>query len=185
MSPIFNAHPRFKSGTRDWFWQIQDAIEQVVQNSQTGLIDLHEPLYSRPGLFADALHPNAEGAGIIAQTVYENITSDFGGLSLAPVFMNHMVLQQKQPIPVWGKANSGTKLILTFGKQTRSCTANDNGEWKVVFDPVTAGGPYKLKVSTDSNESIVLDDILMGEVWICADSRTWNFSCNKSWMLQR
>lgn len=180
MSPIFNAHPRFKSGTRDWFWQIQDAIEQVVQNSQTGLIDLHEALCSRPDLFADALHPNVEGAGIIAQTVYENITGDFGGLSLAPVFMNHMVLQQKQPIPVWGKANRGTKLMLNFGKQTRSCIANDNGEWKVNFDSVSAGGPYELKVSTDNNESISLDDILVGEVWLCAGQSNMEFQLQQA-----
>jgi len=180
MSPIFNAHPRFKSGTRDWFWQVQDVIEQVAKNSHTGLIDLHEPLYSRPELFADALHPNVEGAGIIAQTVYENITGDFGGLSLAPVFMNHMVLQQKQPIPVWGKANSGTKLTLTFGKQKRTCIASEHGDWSVVFDPVAAGGPYELKVNTDNKESISLEDILVGEVWICAGQSNLEFEMKKA-----
>lgn len=175
MSPIFHGHPRFKSGTRDWFWQIQDAIEQVAQNSQAGLIDLHEPLYGRPDLFADALHPDVEGAGIIAQTVYENITGDLGGLSLAPVFMNHMVLQQKKPIPVWGKANRGEKITLTFGKQKRTCTANEHGEWAVTFDAVASGGPYELKVNTDFEESILLDDILVGEVWICAGQSNMEF----------
>ncbi|MCK3683211.1 GDSL-type esterase/lipase family protein [Maribellus sp. YY47] len=175
MTPIFNTHPRFKSGTRDWFWQIQDAIEQVAKNSKTGLIDLHPALYGRPGLFPDAIHPNEEGAGILAQTVYENITGDFGGLSLAPVFMNHMVLQQKKPIPVYGKANSGTKLTLTFAKQKRTCTANEHGEWSVTFDAVAAGGPYELKVSSDSNESILLEDILVGEVWLCAGQSNMDF----------
>ena len=180
MTPIFNTHPRFKSGTRDWFWQIQDAIEQVAKNSKTGLIDLHPSLYCRPELFPDALHPNVEGAGILAQTVYENITGDFGGLSLAPVFMNHMVLQQKQPIPVWGKANSGTKLTLTFAGQKRTCTANEHGKWAVTFDAVATGGPYELKVTSDSEESITLNDILVGEVWLCAGQSNMEFQMQQA-----
>ena len=180
MSPIFSAHPRFKSGTRDWFWQVQSAIEQVAKNSYTGLIDLHEPLYGRPELFADALHPDVEGAGILAQTVYNNITGDFGGLSLTPAFMNHMVLQQKQPIPVWGKANSGTKLTLTFSKQERICTANEHGDWSVTFDPVAVGGPYELKVSTDYKESISFEDILVGEVWLCAGQSNMEFQMKQA-----
>ncbi|MFV0591437.1 MAG: GDSL-type esterase/lipase family protein [Draconibacterium sp.] len=180
ISPIFNAHPRFKSGTRDWFWQIQDAIEQVAKNSQTGLIDLHGPLYHHPDLFADALHPNEEGAGIIAQTVYENITGDFGGLSLAPVFMNHMVLQRNKPIPVWGKANRREKLSLTFNEQIRTVTANDHGDWSVTFEPVAAGGPYKLNITAGDNETISLDDILVGEVWICAGQSNMEFQMKQA-----
>ncbi|WP_204273703.1 GDSL-type esterase/lipase family protein [Draconibacterium mangrovi] len=180
MTPIFNTHPRFKSGTRDWFWQIQDAIEQVAKNSKVGLIDLHPPLYSRPELFPDALHPNAEGAGILAQTVYENITGDFGGLSLAPVFMNHMVLQQEQPIQVFGKANSRTKLTLNFASQKRTCTANEHGQWSVTFNAVAAGGPYELKVTSDSEESISLYDILVGEVWVCAGQSNMEFQMKQA-----
>jgi sialate O-acetylesterase len=62
MTPIFHGHRRFKSGTRDWHAQIQTAIEEVAHLANVHLIDLHEPLYHRPDLFADALHPNAEGA---------------------------------------------------------------------------------------------------------------------------
>uniref|UniRef100_UPI003217C554 GDSL-type esterase/lipase family protein n=1 Tax=uncultured Draconibacterium sp. TaxID=1573823 RepID=UPI003217C554 len=180
MSPIFNAHPRFKSGTRDWFWQIQEAITQVAQNSQVGKIDLHTPLYSRPDLFEDAVHPDEEGAGIIAQTIYENIAGDFGGLKLAPVFMEHMVLQQNKPIRVWGKANRGEPISITFDKQTHTCTANDNGDWSVTFDAVAAGGPYQLQVSAEDYETILLEDILVGEVWICAGQSNMEFQLKQA-----
>lgn len=175
MSPIFHGHPRFKSGTRDWFWQIQEAIEQVAENSKTGLIDLHEPLYSRPDLFADALHPNVEGAGIIAQTVYENITGDFGGLTIAPVFMNHMVLQQNRPIPLWGKANAGDTVKAIFNGEVETCVVDASGDWKVTFEPAPAGGPYQLEISAEKNQTIWLDDILVGEVWICAGQSNMEF----------
>ena len=44
------------------------------------LIDLNTPLYSRPDLLADAIHPNAEGAKIIAEAVYGALTGNYGGL---------------------------------------------------------------------------------------------------------
>ena len=100
MTPIFNEHPRFKSGTRDWFWQIQEHISAIAKANNVGLIDLHEKLYHRPDLFPDALHPTKEGAKILAQTVYNNITQDFGGLKLSPVFSDNMVMQRNQPIAI-------------------------------------------------------------------------------------
>ncbi|GEM_PF-285761 len=175
MSPIFNAHPRFKSGTRDWFWEIQEAIEQVATSTGTPLIDLHTPLAQRPDLFEDALHPNAEGAGIIAQTVYEMLTGDFGGLELAPVFMSDMVLQQNRPIPVWGKANAGQTIEVAFGNQRLTAVAGQNGQWKVVFQPVPAGGPFSLTVSAGDTSEVTLHNILVGEVWVCAGQSNMEF----------
>lgn len=57
MNPIFNQHPRFKSGTRDWYWQIQSYISNIAKANRVGLIDLYENLYSRPDLFPNALNP--------------------------------------------------------------------------------------------------------------------------------
>ena len=91
MTPIFHRHPRFQSGTRDWHAQIQQAIEQVAQGSGAQLIDLYEPLHCRPDLFPDALHPNPEGAKILAKTVYSALTGDYGGLHLPPVYSTGMV----------------------------------------------------------------------------------------------
>ena len=66
MTPLTFRHHRFLSGTRDWHQQIQEHIRQIAINKRRGLIDLFSPLYKRPDLFIDAVHPNAEGAGIMA-----------------------------------------------------------------------------------------------------------------------
>ena len=175
MTPIFNAHPRFKSGTRDWFGQIQDQIEQVSKAAQVGLIDLHTPLYSHPDLFKDALHPDQTGADIIAKTVFQHITGNFGGLKLAPVFRNHMVLQQKTAIRVWGKANSGNEILGEFNHQIKKCITDESGEWSLTFSPAPAGGPYTLKINSGSQQSVLLNDILVGELWICAGQSNMEF----------
>ncbi len=175
MTPIFNAHPRFKSGTRDWFWQIQEKIEQIAKTAQVGFIDLHTPLYSHPDLFKDALHPDQTGAGIIAKTVFQHITGNFGGLQLAPMFMNHMVLQQKSKIHVWGKANSGSEIVGEFNHQITKCITDESGEWLLTFNPAPAGGPYDLKVNSGSQQAVLLNDIMVGEIWICAGQSNMEF----------
>jgi len=175
MTPIFNSHSRFKSGTRDWFWQIQQQIEQVAIAAQVNLIDLHTPLYAHPELFKDALHPDQKGDSIIAATIYKHITGNFGGLKLAPIFMNHMVFQQNANIRVWGKADSGSEVVGAFDQQTEKCVASESGDWSLTFKPVPAGGPYKLTVSTNKGQSVELDDILVGELWVCAGQSNMEF----------
>ena len=174
MTPIFNAHPRFKSGTRDWHAQIQEAIEEVAQLAQTGLIDLHAPLYNRPDLFADALHPNEEGAGIIAKTVYSAITGDYGGLSLPAIYGNSMIIQRGKPFVLAGKANAGAKVTARLGKEKRSTTAAPDGEWRVEFPPMSSGEGLKLEVKSEDRE-IAFSDIAVGEVWLCSGQSNMAF----------
>lgn len=57
LTPIFSGHPRFKSGTRDWYWQVQEKIAQVAKANGLLPIDLNSALNNRPELFADYLHP--------------------------------------------------------------------------------------------------------------------------------
>ena len=143
MTPIFNEHSRFKSGTRDWFWQIQEHITAIAKANKVKLIDLHEKLYNRPDLFPDALHPTKEGATILAKTVYGAITQDFGGLSLAPIFTDNMVLQRNHPIVVYGNANGGNKVEVTFNNHKEIVTAEEYGKWKVVFPAMKSGGIHE------------------------------------------
>jgi sialate O-acetylesterase len=174
LTPIFNDHPRFRSGTRNWFWQIQDIIPQVAAANHTGLIDLHSPLYHHPDLFPDALHPNEAGAAILAKTVYQQLTGDFGGLQLAPVFAPHMVLQRGKPVSFYGKANAGEKITVTFNGRQRVVFAGENGRWKLTFPAMQAGGPFGAIIAS-ADKNIRLDDILVGEVWLCSGQSNMAF----------
>lgn len=174
MTPIFHDHPRFRSGTRDWFWQIQEAIPQIAAANKTGLIDFHTPLYSRPELFPDALHPNEEGTAILAKTVYQKISGNYGGLQLPLVFASHMVLQRDRPVSFYGNANTGEKISITFNGQTKNSVADNDGKWKMELPAMKAGGPFKA-VITSPSKTIVLDDILIGEVWLCSGQSNMTF----------
>lgn len=179
MTPIFNEHPRFKSGTRDWFWQIQEHITSIAKANKVKLIDLHENLYHRPDLFPDALHPTKEGATILAQTVYGNITQDFGGLKLEPIFTDNMVLQRNQPIVIYGNANGGEKVEITLDNHKEVATTNSYGKWKAVFPAMKSGGTHQIIISSEG-KSIVLKNILIGDVWFCSGQSNMAFPLVKS-----
>lgn len=179
LTPIFSGHSRFRSGTRDWYWQIQKLLPEIAKANGVQLIDLHPPLYKRPDLFADNLHPDKEGAGIIARTVYGSVTGDFGGLQIGPNFSDHMVLQRNEAIPVYGKADRGEKVNVSLGSSTLSTMADSEGNWQVFFPAMAAGGPYTLKLKT-STQNITLSDILLGDVWLCAGQSNMAFELKNS-----
>ena len=180
MTPIFHGHARFQSGTRDWHAQIQHAIEEVAHLSGAHLIDLHEPLYHRPDLFADALHPNPEGAAIIAHTVYSALTGDHGGLSLPAIYTSHMVIQRHKPFLLRGTANAGSKITARLGKEKQRTTAAEDGHWEVSFKPLEASyEPLTLTV-TDGDTTLTLTDLLVGEVWLCSGQSNMVFMLRQS-----
>ena len=181
MTPIFHWHKRFKSGTRDWYWQIQSAIEDVAEIANVELIDLQETLYHRPDLMPDALHPNEEGATILAKRVYSAITGDFGGqLTLPSIYSDNMVVQQGEPFTLHGTADAGEKITARLGKQKLKTTAASNGKWEVTFKPLKADGtPLTLTVES-KKEKITLKNIVAGEVWLCSGQSNMAFMVKES-----
>ncbi|MBC7893072.1 MAG: sialate O-acetylesterase, partial [Sphingobacteriaceae bacterium] len=91
----------------------------------------------------------------------------FAKVRLPKVFASHMVLQRSKPVPVWGWAEAGEKVTVTFSTQTKTVQTAPDGRWQVKLDPMEAGGPYQLTVRGNTT-ALTLDDVLLGEVWICS-----------------
>ena len=174
MSPLSHRHPRFESGTRDWHAEIQQAIALVTQQTNAQLIDFHEPLYHFPQMLPDAVHPNAQGAAILAQVVYGAITGDYGGLQLPEIYSDNMVLQHGQSLPLHGIANAGTKITVTIGNQQLNTTADSNGKWQVTLAPLAAKETYTLQI-TAGKEKRVFKNVVAGEVWLCSGQSNMEF----------
>ena len=180
MTPIFHGHRRFKSGTRDWHAQIQVAIEEVARLAGVNLIDLHEPLYHRPDLFADALHPNAEGAMILARTVYSAMTGEYGGLSIPDIYSDGMVIQRHKPFTLHGTANVGCKITATLGKEKQRTSVAPDGSWQLTFKARKATHePLTLTIS-DGHITLTRTDILVGEVWLCSGQSNMAFMLHQA-----
>ena len=169
MTPIFHWHHRFKKGTRDWYWEIQATIENIAENiAEVKLIDLQETLYHRPDLMPDALHPNPEGAKLIAQRVYSAITGDFGGLSVSRIYSDNMVIQRDKPFIVKGLANAGDEISVSLDKQKIKTEAGDDGRWEVTFDALKVDGKkHKLTIKS-KDKTLSFKNIVVGEVILCS-----------------
>ena len=180
MTPIFHWHKRFKSGTRDWYWQIQEAIEETASIAGVELIDLQELLYHRPDLMPDALHPNEQGAEILARRIYSAITGDFGGLSLPTIYSDNMVVQQGEPFVLSGRANAGDKVTARFDKQKKSTKAGKNGKWEIRFKPMKADGKNHTITIECGDEKRIFNNIAIGEVWLCSGQSNMAFMVKES-----
>ena len=87
-------------------------------------------------------------------------------LKFAAVFTDHAVLQREAAVPVWGWADAGVEVKVEFAGQTKTAKADASGKWMVKLDPLkTSAEPQKLTVTTGKS-SVVLNDILVGEVWL-------------------
>lgn len=169
MTPIFHWHHRFLKGTRDWYWDIQATIENIAENiAEVKLIDLQELLYHRPDLMPDALHPNEEGARLIAKRVYSAITGDFGGLSVPSIYSDNMVIQHDMPFIVKGTANAYEDIIVRFDKKTIKTQTDHNGKWEVCFDTTKVDGKKHKLTITSKSKSLTFKNLLVGEVILCS-----------------
>lgn len=174
MTPIADRHPRFVSGTKQWHGEIQTAIESVARVSGAELIDFYEPLYPYPYLLPDAIHPNPEGAGILAKTVYSGITGDYGGLQMSQLYTDYMVLQRDMPLDIHGIANAGEKITVSISNQKATATANNQGKWSVVLKPMNAATDLTLTVEAGSAAK-VYKHVAVGEVWLCSGQSNMAF----------
>ena len=209
LSPITHNHPRFESGTQQWQKEIQEAIKTVARVGKAQLIDFHKPLYAYPQLIPDAVHPNKEGATILARTVYSAILGNYGGLQMPITYSDNMVLQRNRALTIHGTANAGEKVTVNItrpdaakgkvqngGKrkkgeqprrvralktevQTATATADDNGCWQVTLRPQRAENNLTLTISTDEKQ-LVYNNVAFGEVWLCSGQSNMEFMLHEA-----
>jgi len=103
---------------------------------------------------------------------------------ILPKILGHnMVLQRNKPVPVWGTAVKGEKVTVTFGGQTKTTVANDSGRWEVKLSPMKASETPREMVIKGQN-TIVLKNILVGEVWLCSGQSNMEYAMRKNSKLQ-
>jgi len=84
----------------------------------------------------------------------------------ASLFSDHMVLQRDAEVPVWGTADAGADVSISFAGQTLTTTASDKGHWKVSLKPLdVSADPRSMKVSS-AEKTVTINDVLVGDVWI-------------------
>ena len=91
-------------------------------------------------------------------------TAAVADVKLPAVIGDHMVLQQGMKVPIWGWAEAGEKVTVKVGGRSATATTGNDGCWRVNLEPLKAGGPLKMTVA--GKNTLTVDDILVGEVWV-------------------
>jgi sialate O-acetylesterase len=86
-------------------------------------------------------------------------------ISLPQLFSDHVVLQRDVEVPIWGWASPEEAVTISIAGQVIKTLADKNGEWRLKLAPHPAGGPFEMIIK--GQNTIVLKDILFGEVWLC------------------
>ena len=89
-------------------------------------------------------------------------------LKVAPVFSDHMVLQQTTNVTIWGSGSPGNdiEVISSWGEKSKNKISED-GSWNVLLKTPNYGGPYEVKIISAETE-IILEDVMVGEVWLAS-----------------
>ena len=104
-------------------------------------------------------------------------TPAFGAIKLPALIGNNMVLQQNAAINVWGWADAGEKVSVkaSWLSEATSVTTTIDGKWKTIIKTPAAGGPYTMTIS-GRDYSINIENILIGEVWVCSGQSNMDFT---------
>ncbi|MDT5270504.1 MAG: sialate O-acetylesterase [Acidobacteriota bacterium] len=87
---------------------------------------------------------------------------------------DNMVLQQGRKVRVWGWAEPGERVTLSFRGDKASATADARGRWEVFTEPHKAGGPFELTVA--GRNTLTFKNVLVGEVWVCSGQSNMEWS---------
>jgi sialate O-acetylesterase len=97
---------------------------------------------------------------------------------LAPIFTDHMVFQRDMNLPVWGSGNPGEHVVVEFNGTTVATTVEKDGKWHVVLPPQIASKTAReLKILASGKEQLIVQDVIVGEVWLCAGQSNMEFRC--------
>jgi len=110
-------------------------------------------------------------------------------VTLPKILTSHMVVQRDLPVHLWGMAAPGEEVRVSFRGETRATKAGDLGRWSVYLKPGAAGGPFQMTVegapapeggNATPAQTITLDDVLVGDVWLASGQSNMEFEMRKA-----
>ncbi len=123
------------------------------------------------GTFASSNLP-ALGAGL---SWYLNDLTNYGTIRVVPawsvdgLFNNNMVLQCGMPVPVWGTAQPGQSVTVTFGSQTKTTLAGADHKWLLQLEAMAVStNSQSLTITIAGTTTVTYTNVLVGEVWLAS-----------------
>ena len=103
----------------------------------------------------------------------------FAEVKLPSVIGSHMVLQRDEAVPIWGWAEAGEAVTVEFQGKKVSAKAGKDGRWEVKL-PAFKANSKGAKLTIKGSNEIVLEDVLVGEVWLCSGQSNMEWTVSRS-----
>ena len=100
-------------------------------------------------------------------------------LTVPNFFSDHMVVQRERSAMVWGTADPGATVKVAFKGKTATGKADNDGRWKVAVATGTADSTGADLTVTSGDESIAIQDVLVGEVWFASGQSNMVFPMSR------
>ncbi len=101
------------------------------------------------------------------------------GLCVSNLFQTNMVFQRDKPLNVWGWAAVGEKVTVSFAGQKVSATAAADRSWRVSLTAMPANSTPQTMTIAGKSETLKLENILMGDVWVLGGQSNMEFPITK------
>jgi len=100
-------------------------------------------------------------------------------VKLPNIFGDHMVLQRDAEVPLWGWADPGEQVTVSAANQTALATAGQDGKWIAKLKKMAASDT-PIEVTVAGKNTIVLKDVLIGDVWVCSGQSNMEFDLSRT-----
>ncbi len=109
------------------------------------------------------------------------ISAAHAEVQLCQIFSDHMVLQRGKDVPVFGNAEAGEKVAVSFNGKTVSTKTDAQGNWKILLPAMSANTKGQEMTIVGAN-TITISDVLVGDVWLCSGQSNMDMvlgGCNR------
>jgi sialate O-acetylesterase len=97
-------------------------------------------------------------------------------IRLPAIIGDHMVLQQKAEVKIWGWSDPDEQITINSSWDTAQIRfrANSGGSWEVKIKTPAAGGPFEIRLR--GRNEVIIRDVLVGEVWVLGGQSNMEWS---------
>lgn len=119
------------------------------------------------------------GKIIILAAAICSLWTAWGSLECGRIFQSDMVLPYGKEVPVWGTAAPQEAVTVSFKNKKYAATANAEGKWIVKLSPQKIDDQGTPLTVTSGKDTLTLDNILVGEVWLASGQSNMAFTMNE------
>lgn len=104
----------------------------------------------------------------------------FAELSVPHFFSDHMILQRERAAAIWGKADAGAAVTVSFKGKSTTAKAAADGKWRAQIETGAADAKGAVLTISAGADKMEIQDVLVGEVWFASGQSNMFYTMNRS-----